>query len=323
LIGFGVPGVFQREKLAKNSQKLSKMSPKSLKFSYCLLWLTHDHSNGYDLLYIFETHIPVYHLIGFGVPGVFQREKLAKNSLKLSKMSPKSLKFSYCLLWLTHDHSNGYDLLYIFETHIPVYHLIGFGVPGVFQREKLAKNSLKLSKMSPKSLKFSYCLLWLTHDHSNGYDLLYIFETHIPVYHLIGFGVPGVFQREKLAKNSQKLSKMSPKSLKFSYCLLWLTHDHSNGYDLLYIFETHIPVYHLIGFGVPGVFQREKLAKNSLKLSKMSPKSLKFSYCLLWLTHDHSNGYDLLYIFETHIPVYHLIGFGGVWGLPGRKIGQK
>ena len=88
-------------------------------------------------------------MIGFGVSGIFQGEKLAKNSLKLSKISPKSLKFNYCQLWLTHDHSNGYDLLYIVETHIPVYHLIGFGVSGIFQGEQLAKNSLKLPKISP------------------------------------------------------------------------------------------------------------------------------------------------------------------------------
>ena len=70
-------------------------------------------------------------------------------------MSPKSLKFSYCLLWLTHDPFNGYEMLYIVDTHISVYYVIDFGVSGVFEREKLVKNSLKLSKMSPNSLKFS------------------------------------------------------------------------------------------------------------------------------------------------------------------------
>ena len=135
----------------------------------------------------------------------------------------------------------------------------------------MAKTSLKLSKMSPKSLKSSYCLLWLTHDPFNGCEMLYIVETHISVYYSIDFRVSRVFQREKLAKNSQKLSKMSPKSLKFSYCLLGLTHDPFNGYEMLYIVETHIPVYHLIGFGMYGVFQGETLAKNSLKLPKISP----------------------------------------------------
>ena len=46
-----------------------------------------------------------------------------------------------------------------------------------------------------------------------------------------------------------------------------------NGYEMLYIVKTHIHVYYLNGFGVSGVFQREKLAKNSLKLSKISPKT--------------------------------------------------
>ena len=147
--------------------------------------------------------------------------------------APKSLQFTYCLLWLTHYPSNGCEMLYIVETNIPAYYLIGFGVSGVFRREKLAKNSLKLSEISPNLLKFSYCTFRLIHDPLNGCEMLYIVETHTPEYSFINFWVSGVFQREKLPQNSRKLSKISPKPLKFSYYLLWLTHDPFNGCEML------------------------------------------------------------------------------------------
>ena len=90
---------------------------------------------------------------------------------------------------------------YIVETDIPAYYLmIDFRVTGVFRRGKLAKNSVKLSKISPKSLKFSYCILWLTHDPFNGCEMLYIVETYISAYYLIDFGVSGVFQRKNWPK---------------------------------------------------------------------------------------------------------------------------
>ena len=127
--------------------KIIENQPKSLKFTYCILWLTHDPFNGCEMLYIVGTHIPAYYLIDFGVSGVFQRKNWPKQP-KIIENQPKSLKFSYCILWLTRDPFNGGEMLYIVENHILADYLISFGVSGVFQREKLAKNSLKLSKIS-------------------------------------------------------------------------------------------------------------------------------------------------------------------------------
>ena len=91
---------------------------------------------------------------------------------------------------------------------------------------------------------------------------------------------------------------------------------------MLYILDIDIAVYRFIS-GVYGFFPSEKLARNSLTLSKNSPNAQKDRYYQLLSTPDHSRISNLLHIVENNIHVYDLIGFGSFWSHKGRNVGQK
>ena len=155
------------------------------------------------MLYTVENHTTAYYSINFGVFGVFQREKMAKNSQKQPKMieSYPKIDIIYLLNTLV-DPAHFQSLWFVVYTWKSRPCILFNQFVGVWSlpRGILAKNSLKLSKISPELIEFSYWLLYFTQDSSSGYDLLYTVENHTPSYYSIGFGVSRVFQREKIAK---------------------------------------------------------------------------------------------------------------------------
>ena len=62
-----------------------------------------------------------------------------------------------------------------------------------------------------------------------------------------------------------------------------------------------MPKHYSSSFGVFGVLEGIKLAKNGPKLPEINPKSVSSGYWVLWWSQDIPNGYEWVYIVETSI----------------------
>ena len=101
---------------------------------------------------------------------------------------------------------NCYEWLWILKGSMLRHYSSSFGVFGVLQGKKIAKNGPKLPEIGPKSVLSRYWVLWRSQDIPNGYRWVHIAESCMPTHYPSNIGVFEVLQGIKLAKNGPKFT---------------------------------------------------------------------------------------------------------------------